>query len=541
MPGFGARRPAAHIFPLDRNFAAVETYSLEGRSILTTATPPAMKLPLLAVLFSSAAVLGHAAVTPMPLPRSTPEAEGIASSAILNFVEGAEQNVHALHSFMLVRHGRVVAEGWWTPYAADVPHEMYSLSKSFTSTAVGLAISEGKLSLDDPIIKFFPDKVPADPGKNLQAMRVRDLLCMSSGQHEDAIKDFPFDSQEDLVKTFLALPVAHKPGTLFVYNTPGSYILSAIVQKVTGQTTRDYLQSRLFEPLGIVDPVWDASAQGVSLGGYGLNLHTEDIAHFGQMLLQKGQWQGRQLVPAAWVETATARQTSNGSEPTSDWDQGYGYQFWRCRHGFFRGDGAFGQFCIVMPQYDAVFVATSGTRDMGSVMNLVWDRILPAFKDAPLPADPSAARNLAAKFAHLELPTPDGAATSPTTLRVVGQHYAFAKNPQQIEWLALDPPQADGTQSFTVKFAWAPEQHLVASHAAWRKATFAGGPLAGPIAAAGAWTTDNTYTLEVARYHTPFIMTYVLKFSGGELELTSEQNVGFDAAIKPLTIIGKAE
>ena len=139
-------------------------------------------------------------------------------------------------------------------------------------------------------------------------------------------------------------------------------MLSAIVQKATGQTVLDYLQPRLFEPLGIEQPTWETSPQGISTGGYGLSIRTEDIAKFGQLYLQKGKWQGKQLVPASWVEAATARQTSNGSNPNSDWDQGYGYQFWRCRHGAYRGDGAFGQYCIVLPEQDAVIAITSGVR-----------------------------------------------------------------------------------------------------------------------------------------------------------------------------------
>jgi CubicO group peptidase (beta-lactamase class C family) len=158
-----------------------------------------------------------------------------------------------------------------------------------------------------------------------------------------------------------------------MYNTPATYMLSAIVQKVTGKTVLEYLQPRLFEPLGIETPTWGMSPQGISLGGYGLNVRTEDIAKFGQLYLQKGKWGDRQLLPAAWVTMATSRQTSNGSSPKSDWDQGYGYQFWRCRHECYRGDGAFGQFCIVMPEQDAVVVVTSGVKDMQSVMNLVWD------------------------------------------------------------------------------------------------------------------------------------------------------------------------
>ena len=300
------------------------------------------------------AALGAAKEAPFTFPRSAPETQGISSADLLGFVNEAEQKLNALHSFMLVRHGQVVAEGWWKPYAADEPHMLYSLSKSFTSTAVGLAVAEGKLKVDDPVLSFFPDEAPAEPSANLKAMRVRDLLTMSTGHHEDDVKDFPYQSDDSVVKAFLARPVSHKPGTFFFYNTPASYMLSAIVQKVTGQPVVEYLRPRLFDPLGIENPTWDASKQGVSLGGFGLNVRTEDIARFGQLYLQKGMWQGKQLLPAAWVETATSRMMSNGSSPSSDWEQGYGYQFWRSRHGFYRGDGAHGQFCLVLPQYDAV-------------------------------------------------------------------------------------------------------------------------------------------------------------------------------------------
>ena len=290
------------------------------------------------------------------MPRSAPEAQGISSAAVLAFVEAADKDFDSLNSLMILRHGQVVAEGWWSPYHAEAPHSLYSLSKSFTSTAVGLAIAEGKLSLDDPVYQFFPDEAPSEPSDKLKSMRVSDLLRMATG-HETEPK---FTPEVSWVKTFLAHPVPFKPGTHFLYNTPATYMQSAIVQKVTGSTILDYLRPRLFEPLGIEHPTWESSPQGISTGGYGLSIRTEDIARFGQLYLQKGMWQGKQLVPATWVQEATSRQVANGSSPTSDWDQGYGYQFWRCRHGAYRGDGAFGQYCIVLPEQDAVIAITSG-------------------------------------------------------------------------------------------------------------------------------------------------------------------------------------
>ncbi len=331
------------------------------------------------------------------LPRSTPEAQGISSEAIRAFVEAADKEITTMHSFMIVRHGHVIAEGWWKPQTAETAHIMNSLSKSFTSTAVGLVIEEGKLSLDDEVLKFFPDSAPAAPSANLKAMRVRDLLTMSTG-HESEPK---FTKEVPWVQTFLAHPVKFKPGTHFMYNTPATYILSAIVQKVTGKTVLEYLTPRLFEPLGIDKPTWGTSPQGITFGGYGLFIRTEDVAKFGQLYLQKGKWHGKQLVPESWVTAATSKQTSNGSNPKSDWDQGYGYQFWRCQHGAFRGDGANGQFCIVLPEQDTVIAITADTGNMQAQLNVVWDKLFPALQAKALPENKAGQEKLQQVIAGL--------------------------------------------------------------------------------------------------------------------------------------------
>ena len=255
----------------------------------------------------------------------------------------------ALHSFMLLRGGKVVAEGWWYPYNPDSPHRLYSLSKSFTSTAVGLAVEEGLMSLDDLVLDHFPEEAPAEPDENLAAMRVRDLLRMNTGHLKEQADAFWSTERDTWAESFLAVPVGLKPGTHFVYNTGATYMAGLMVQRLTGGTLIDYLTPRLFAPLGIEGATWQSDDEGYNVGGWGLRIRTEDIARFGQLLLQRGMWDGRRLLPEWWVAEATALQTANGSDPDSDWDQGYGYQFWRCRHNAYRGDGAFGQYCIVMP------------------------------------------------------------------------------------------------------------------------------------------------------------------------------------------------
>lgn len=460
----------------------------------------------------AAAVLGSLhSFAASSLPRSTPEAQGISSAAILSFVDEADHKLDSLHSVMIVRHGHVVAEGWWAPYAAGTRHELYSLSKSFTSTAVGLAVAEGKLSVDDPVLKFFPEDAPAEPSANLKAMRVSDLLRMSAG-HE---KEIPISREALTPKAFLAQPVPFKPGTRFLYNTPATFMLSAIVQKVSGQNVRDYLQPRLFTPLGIETPVWDANAQGVSLGGYGLYVRTEDIAHFGQLYLQKGKWEGKQLLPATWVEAATARQTSNGSSPTSDWDQGYGYQFWRCRHGAYRGDGAFGQYCLVMPEQDAVIAITSGLGDMQAVLNLIWDRLLPAMQPKKLPADKVTQKQLTTRLAGLTLPMAKGTVTSPTLTRVAGKKFVFPANEQKLESLTLDGGPYGATLTFQFDGR---EQRVVCGAGAWTKGRVQYGTFPDrSVAASGAWTDAESFTARLCFNELTSLLTLKLHFSGDEV------------------------
>ncbi|HEY0776875.1 MAG TPA: serine hydrolase, partial [Gemmatirosa sp.] len=379
------------------------------------------------------------------LPRSTPERQGVASAAIRTFVQAADSAIDAMHSIMIVRHGQVVAEGWWAPYDAATPHLLFSLSKSFTSTAVGIAIAEGKLTLDDGVLEAFPADAPPQPSENLRQMRVRDLLRMNTGQQteppfwlETATPDSLLGTpRASWVRRFLAHPVPFKPGTRFLYDTPATYMLSALVQQRTGQTVHDYLVPRLFTPLGIPDPMWDASPEGITIGGYGLRARTEDIAKLGLLYLQHGRWNGRQLIPAAWTDSATTRQTANGSNPASDWDQGYGYQFWRSRHGF-RGDGAFGQYMLVLPEQDAVVAITSGVRDMQAVLDLVWNRLLPAMHADALPDDPAAAGALRATLARLTVHPLAGRVTGPLAARVSGRWYTFPDNDRGVRAVSLD-------------------------------------------------------------------------------------------------------
>lgn len=473
--------------------------------------------------------------------RSTPEAEGISSGAVLDFVHALEQHTHpldAVHSFMLLRHGRVAAEGWWAPYGPDLPHILYSLSKSFTATAIGLAVAEGRLAVDDPVLKFFPGDAPADPSPNLQAMRVRHLLAMNTGHHEDTTNDVFGCPHDNWPRAFLALPVEHAPGSRFVYNTAATYMLSAIITRVTGEPLLDYLRPRLFVPPGIENPTWDADPRGINLGGTGLHIRTEDIARFGQMYLQHGMWQGRQVVPEAWVAEATRVHSDNGDPAGgSDWTQGYGYQFWRCRHDAYRGDGAFGQFCVVLPEQDAVLALTGGVRDMQAVLDKVWAHLLPAMGPQPLPPNPQAHGALRAKLGALSLPMGEGEPATPQAQPWDGKTYTLQDNELKLQRIAVRLEEGGST----VIIGGERGEHLVpVGCGAWRRGS---SDLRGrgkePVASSGAWTADDTYAVHICLYTAELCYVLRFHFGGEDLRLEIEPNVSW-VEPKVTTIAGHA-
>jgi CubicO group peptidase (beta-lactamase class C family) len=350
------------------------------------------------------------------LPRSTPSAQGVDPAGVAAFLDAVDAAPDVeLHGVVVVRHGHVVAEGWWHPYTPDRVHLLYSLSKSFASAAAGFAVAEGLLDLDASVLSYFPELEGAVTDPRSRAMRVRDVAAMASG-HLAETADEAF-AADDPILGFLTIPPDRDPGTVFAYNQPCTYALAAIVQRLTGGTLTDYLRPRLFEPLGIVPGGWQQHPAGREIGYSGLHLTTEDAARFGQCLLDDGRWQGRQVLPTGWVAEATREHVPTvGSAGEAvveardgDWAQGYGQQFWRSRHGY-RGDGAYGQFCVVVPEVDLVVATTGASPDMQAVLDAVWAHVLPALADAPLPSS-AADDDLARRLATLGLPAvPQGAA-----------------------------------------------------------------------------------------------------------------------------------
>ena len=472
-------------------------------------------------------------MTTFTIPRSTPEAQGVASKAILNYLNALAKKKFSIHSMMLLRHGQVIAEGWWQPYAPEHKRYVYSLSKSFTSSAVGFAVAEGLLTVEDKVISFFPDDLPEEISENLAAMRVKDLLTMTTGHEEDTTMALMAPGVTNWVKAILALPVGRKPGTLFVYNSGATYMVSAIVQKLTGQTVLDYLTPRLFAPLDITDITWDTCPMGINAGGWGLSIRTEDIAKFGQLYLQKGEWEGKQLLPAAWIEEATSAMVRNDGEgrdndPT-DWRQGYGYQFWRARHNAYRGDGAFGQYCLVMPDQDAVLVITSDTNDMQGVLDLVWKHLLPAMQADGLPEDSATSQALQEHLSSLTLPL--SAKAAPPAQGLDGKTYRFADNRTGFVSAACTFDDDGCTLQLEDRFG----SHTVQIGSGVWKTNFdrlafmkpnlilmgMNFPAQTPMkfAAAGTWTKDGKYSVTMHYLETPHREYLTFTFDGDTLTL----------------------
>jgi CubicO group peptidase (beta-lactamase class C family) len=476
------------------------------------------------------------------LPRSLPEAEGVASDDIVKFLDAAGKSKTEFHSFMLVRHGKVIAEGWWDPYRPDLKHTLYSCSKSFTATAVGFAVQEKKLSLSDKVTSFFPNDLPDTVSKFLSQLTVKDVLIMSDGQEPDPT-GIVGTKYTNWIKGFFATPILHEPGSVFLYNSLGTYMLSAIVQKVTGQKVVDYLRPRLFDPLSITGMDWEMDKQGINTGGWGLRLKTEDMAKFAQLFLQKGKWNGKQILPASWVEEASTKKILQSPEApesrrdSSDWLQGYCYQMWRCRHNAFRGDGAFGQFMIVMPEQDAVLAITAESPDLQGEINLVWDYLLPAFKNDKLAADDAATTRLKEKIRSLALPAPQKNSEALATA-INGKTFTAAVNALHLQTISF----SFSNDVCSVKFQTDSGDYQIAFGAGkWQPAetnmaqpALTAGMLENnsmiyPARINGAYTWKDPNTLElVLRYiESPHTETFTCHFNGNKLTIEAARSFDF--------------
>jgi CubicO group peptidase (beta-lactamase class C family) len=284
------------------------------------------------------------------------------------YIENIEKQNLKVEGIIVLKGGECIAEYRWAP---EKPRPVYSVSKSFTSIAVGLAVTGGKLSLTDRVADAFPGLLPrnTDSSSRLASLTLEHLLTMSRGHARF--------SRPRTVAGALAQPLNYEPGARFVYDNGCTFLASAMVTQAVGQKVRDYLLDRVFRPLGMGDPVWAESPDGYTLGATGLELTTGNLTVFGQFLLQRGVWKGEQLVPSSWIDTAARPHISTQETGKQDYSLGYGYGFWICRNGAYRADGKDGQFVVVFPREEAVVAISSDEPNMEPVLYAVWDHIFP--------------------------------------------------------------------------------------------------------------------------------------------------------------------
>lgn len=470
------------------------------------------------------------------LPRTSPESVGLSSSQIQKFIEElqsmSQDNVsQEVHSFMVLRHGKVLAEGCFEPYQQEAPHMLFSLSKSFTSTAIGIAQTEGYLSIKEPVSRYLSADFPVEVSDYLKSLTIEHLLMMASGHEKEGME--AVGRLKKWTKAMLSANFDHEPGSKFMYNTGATYLLSSILQKATGQTLLAFLKPRLLDPLGITEADWEISPEGIHMGGFGLSISVESIAKFGQLYLNQGVWEGKQLVESSWVQAATAKQIANGEEPDNDWGQGYGYQFWQCTHGAYRGDGAFGQFCIVLPKLDMVVAVTSGANDMGVILKKVWACLLP---EEDILSNGS--KNL--KLNHQE----DALALDATSYKVslayqplVGEKYSPIHDALHLQSYQISPkaPMFSQIQFFCpannfmniILHKAQSRQTIRIGYQEWLTSEVVVENKKTKVAASGVWTTPNQLSLLVRYIETPFVQKMVLDFNEKGFQMHIEDNVSF--------------
>ena len=421
---------------------------------------------------------------------STPESLGISSGVLLKLMQRLN-SLEYINSIKLLRHGKACLEAYVKPYSPDEPHQLFSLSKSFVSCAIGIAQSEKLLSIHDKLISFFPEYREFVTDSRMPDVTLQDLLTMRSG-HLACTTQY-FRNNNDWCQSFLASPLDCTPGTLFTYNSGATYMLAAVIRKVATCNVREYLMPRLFEPLSINPGIWECCPRGINYGGWGLYMTTGDLAKFAQLLLQKGCWEGKQLVPADYLAEATVKHADNSKNIPPDWKLGYGYQFWLSQHGY-RGDGAAGQYVIILPEHDIAIAVTSCIGYMQDILTAIWDELIPAVSDKVLPEDAENCRKLHDFCNNMALPCTPG----DITLRGKNTSWAFAENPQQIKSCQIT--FGDTSCSLTFDGPHGIEQ-LRAGFGFFIKNTFRLTDMAAhPTVASAAWKDDHT--LEIRSFIT---------------------------------------
>jgi len=438
---------------------------------------------------------------------------------VLAFLDAVEADPAVeLHSLMVLRHGQVVAEGWWAPHTPERTRLLYSLSKSFTSTALGLALQEGRFGLDDTVVSHFPELAADVTDPRSRSVTLRHLAFMASGHDRDMLDEALAGDPREPVRGFLLVPPDAEPGSLFAYSQPCTYTLAAVIQRATGMRLTEYLRPRLLDPLGIGEVGWLTWPPGREQGFSGLFARTEDVAKLGQLYLQRGRWGGTQLLPERYVEQATSRQIDTPNQDNVDWRQGYGFQFWMARHGY-RGDGAFGQFCVVLLAHDAVVATTGGTEAMQGVLDNLWEHLLPGLGTGR--PDDAAQQDLDKRLGGLRLPACAAKPGPPRWEDWTGGPFAVARGAEGVAAAPLTSVELGSTDAGLEVTIAEPANALTfpVGTGDWLVSAPRdrhGDPV--PVATSGGWLDDQTLRVEVIFLESPHRMDITCSLPGRTAE-----------------------
>lgn len=472
----------------------------------------------------------------LELIRDYPEKHGLSSQALRRFFMEVRERGLEVNSFMLLQGGKVTAEFTRMPYRPDTPQLLYSLSKSFTSIAIGIAWDEGLLQLEDAVISFFPDKLPEVVSSNLAQMTVHHLLSMNAGHHEDIYPAVV--KEQDWITAFLAQQVEHEPGSYYHYSTPSSYMLAAILERVTGQSMVDYLMPRLFGPMGIPRPSWETCPQGITAGGMGLSLSTESVAKFGLLLLNKGIYNGRRIVSEQYIQRATSEQSDNrAGAQRIDSAQGYGYQFHLCRRGCYRGDGSFGQLCLVAPEQNIVLAVAASFGSMSRLqvlLDLIFEYIFDALGEelSPDPGEDASLQELLSNWSTSALPVVQQAFPEKWLTHALNETYQISSNLHGLREISF-------TRSNTrlkLQMVYGDQRDNVLpfdfSKPAWTEDVF-NKDLAlhrQQVITYANWLAEDALKLTLYYIETPYVVTYTIVFEDNKLEFRFNINVSLNIA-----------
>ena len=439
------------------------------------------------------------------LPRTSPDSVHVDPAGIADFLAENEAQGRRLQSVMVLRHGQVIAERVTPPWRSDLPRLVYSLSKTFTSSAVALAIEAGAFGLDDLVVDLFPDLVDDRVGPKMRTLRVRHLLAMASGHTQDMLllpgpRRGELDEQD--LAEFLRTEPEGTPGETFCYNQMCSWTLARAVRRHLGVDIHDLLQERVLGPLGIEGTVWTQDSEGCSFGWSGLHVTTEHLARYYQLLLDDGVHEGRRLLPEGWVALASRKHVETAADAWPDWAIGYGLHLWPSRHGF-RGDGAYGQLGLMLPEQDMVVVTTCETADMPDMIEGVWNHVLPA---VDRPGTPDGQQRLDEALAAMALPPVEGDAGEGWS-GTLDDGDAFSLVPDGQGWQATWAMGASTPKTFAV------------GHCTWAETLLREGDRTLPVAASAGRDTSGT-TVTVVFPSTPHQVALRLPAEGdaGEWE-----------------------